>query len=518
MAKGQEIKVGPWPGGLNQIEDIDLIQDNQLSKIINFDVDNSGSLVARRGLTYCSLQVNTATDTMLLMGSVIIQGEAAVRTMVGRVRFTSPNYSTQFRLFSNPATPGTTFAPMILDNEAPGRYGSVVQYQDKFWYVPYDSLSVGRSSPSLKANTLTTVSAMPYGDYGFILKDRMFIVRKAASEIYFSKATDFTVWSAPDGGVIKVNPGDSKVITKVVVLNNQIIIFKRNETYILSFNNSPTGDGVLRQVSPDQGAIDAITYNNEIYCFDARSVFKFVNGYFQNIGMQLNLQEQGSLDRVQFEKGKIHVVGNTLIVGIAHPFDQTAFAMNLDTGAWSEYEVDLQFAGIFSSGSITGRGDQVGRYVLFGDQRPELYAMLVERNASGGHNDFNEFGAAVGVRYEVQTKAYDFNDFSVWKRLHNWYADVIFPSAYVFGKFFIDVNPRRSISSETGEDRYETNAAVGLQGPSKSVRFRSLRFGFLGISFPGSDLRESRGPTIRSFKAILNVKSPMSNNITSPPS
>lgn len=511
MAKSQEIKIGPWPRGINLLDKPDRIDDEAAAWILNFDVDNSGVLVPRRNLEFSKSGV--ANVTKYLLGPAVLDGESQTRVLVGSIE---PAGTRIFALDNPRNSSDAEIPPLEFANVYPGTYKSVVHYQNKLWYIPGVSSSLGRSSPASTANVSTAVSTIPFGEYGFVLKDRMFVVRKATSELYFSKATDFTNWIAPDGGIIRVNPGDNRPITKVVVLNSQIVIFKRDETYVLSFTNSPTGDGVLRQVSPDQGAIDAITYNNEIYCFNARSVFKFVNGFFQDIGTQLNFSEIARFDRGTIEQaGKIHIVGNTLIVGLS--VGDRAAAMNLNSGSWSLYEVHSKFAGVYSGASVSGRGSTNGRFVVFGDGRTELYSMFVERGISAGVPDHASDNIPRSTAYELFTKVYDLNDSQVWKRLFAWFADLEYPVLAKFGQLGF-VRNDRTVEFDGRPDNTDTyiNSVGGLVGPSTSVRFQTLQFVFKGVTVPTVTANRTKlAPTIRYIKAKIGVKANVSKTVAS---
>lgn len=481
MAKGTEIRVGPWVDGINQLDKTDQIRDTQLIKCVNFDIDNTGVLSPRRGLRYRDMSSSLSN---YLMATVTLDGETQPRALVGLSNGTS---QTHLRWLGDP-----TAVSVNGVNTLTGFYRSAVQYLNKFWYIPANASTIGQSSPASATNPLTSVAAMPYGDYGFVLKDRLFVVRKATSELYFSKPTDFTIWAAPDGGVIQINPGDNSPITKVVVVNNQVIIFKRDSTYVLSFTNSPTGDGVLRQVSADQGAIDAITYNNEVYCYNARSVFKFINGYFQDIGLQLNLPETDTIDASSTNPARINVIGKSLVFGKT-PSGRT-YAMNLDTGAWSEYV----FAGDLdtSTGTIFSRS-AVGTAIFFGDGTTKLSYMLVSKD-DDRRTDQHSDGTYHSPIYEFRTKEFSFDDSEAWKRMYSWHLDSEFDQA-VYGSALTYIN---GVQNNTSAD------ALDLVGSSLSYRFRETSWGYLApVSV--STATAPVGATIRGVRAVIGAKAPV---------
>lgn len=483
MARGTDIRIGPWPDGINLLDQPDQIRDTQLIRSVNLDPDNTGVLSPRRPLRYFAQ--DALTQTKYLLGSATLDGEVQPRAI-------TVTYTGTDSFFKAIGSPTDTFISFAFQRA--GLFKSVVQYQNKLWYIPALASSVGASSPVAQNNTLTGVAAMPYGDYGFVLKDRLFIVRKATSELFFSKATDFSVWAAPDGGVIQINPGDNSPITKVVSLNNQVIIFKRDSTFILSFTNNPTGDGVVRQVSADQGAIDAITYNNEVYCYNARSVFKFVNGFFQDIGLQLNLPGNDTIDSTAVNPARINVIGKTLMFGTT-PSGKT-YAMNLDTGAWTEYTwpVDLSV----STGTVFSRS-ALGTAIFFGDGTTKLSYMLVTKSKTQ-RTDQGSDSIYKAPEYAFRTKEFNFDDSETWKRVYSWHLDSTFDQA-VYGTARTFIN---------GVQNNSSTDALDLVGSSLSYRFRTTSMGYDASVINPSTSGAAVGITCRGIRATIGAKAPVS--------
>lgn len=500
MPKGTDIRLGPWPGGLNLLDQRDEIDDTELLVCTNYDIDNTGVLVPRRPIKYVA--VDNTIDTKYLLGTVILNGQTNPKAMVARVN-AGTSY---FRFIGDP-----TVAIENAVNSRSGVFKSVVQYGGKLWYIPGDASSVGASSPAALANTFSAIATMPWGDYGFVLKDRLFIVRKSTSELYFSTPTAFeptgtfpAPWSsaAPNsGGVIQVNPGDNQPITKVVVVNNQIVIFKRDATYILSFTSSPTGDGVLRQVSADQGALDAITYNNEIYCYNSRSVFKFVNGYFQDIGLKLNLSEE-NVDTLS-PTPRINVVGKTLLIGSPTTVDFN-YAMNLDTGSWSNYNRTANNMSL-ATGTIFSRSD-VGTTIFFGDGNTVLHYINVIKSREP---DTDSTGTKYLPSYEFKTKEFSFDDSEVWKRLYSWHLDSygIVPSD---GRAVTFINGSNfDVAAYTNTSDATDLIGMGTTGDFKSYRFKTTSLGYRSFTNITA-LDDPPGLIVRGIRAVIGAKAPVS--------
>lgn len=514
MPRGTDIRIGPWPGGLNRRETADKIQPNQLAECINFDIDNAGLLIPRRGYrkvvdAELFIPVGVLVGQLRALSSLIITPLTTPFEYVVFGRWDADTDITSFIFRNDPETNNG-----FLGVTRGGRYTSVVQYQDKFWYVPEpSSTGVGFYTNDDGTTGATGVATMPTGDEAFILKDRMFIIRKGTSTIYFSKATDFTVWSAPDGGLIQVSPGDNEPITSVQVLNNQIVIFKRFSTWILSFNDSPTGDGVLRQVSADQGAYDAVVYENELYCVNRESVYKFVNGFFQDIGNVLNFSGSKVADDAFGISPKINVLDKILVVSNCIPYYDAGavlrtrtFAMNLDTGAWSEWMINEALIRLRSSNNSQGALD-ADEYYWLGNGSAFYYFTRQRDIALHYDKDFNN--VSVQPRYFFKTKEYDFDDSETWKRCYSWHLDAYYEVGSVseLGTTSVIIN-----SSRDGNvfELYSTNDVKDLIGGGNwsSFRFRTVMFLF---NRPSVSPGIAPGTTIRGIRAVIGAKAPVSS-------
>lgn len=495
MAKGQEVRVGPWPQGINLLDDGRDLEEGQLLTCLNFDVDNTGLLVPRRGFRGVTLPARGKIPTGANMGSYFLCGQATLKNETYPrcvlAAWTQATNTTVFSFVRDPSIADTADGISV-----PGQFRAVVSYLDKFWYVPAQATAVGFSTPTEipTLGTKTDVSAIPFGDQAIILKDRLFVIRKATSEIYFSKVSDFTIWAAPDGGLIKVNPGDNQPITKVVSLNNQLIIFKRDSTFVLSYSANPVTDGTLRQVSADQGAADAITYNNEIYCYNERSVFKFVNGFFSDIGLQLNMTNRDKIDVAALITAGLSVVGKTLVFGRTPAGN--VYGMNLDTGAWTMYKATSVPSLV--SNNVASRSSGLGTAVFFGDGGNEVYYCAVAR--SGTQISDTNFAGTTNVlpEYEFRTKEYDFDDAQSWKRAHAWYFEYTSNVANHGGTSETYINGSRN------NDTPDLTGLIG-GGTVKSYRFKTTS---MGLKLPqvtatnGTDFKF----VMRGIKAVISAK------------
>lgn len=332
------IKVGPWPGGMNardQDKASEVVNPKQLRWIKNFDVLDSGVLQSRLG---CRKVLSTAPiyggTSINLIGSIL--ESTHLYALVGKV---TAGPVTTFYYTEKPEDAAAGW--IIIATAQTGTFTDVFKYNNVIYFIQaVGGAGTAQSRATVTAGAWTAQPNIPKGDQVFVVKDRVFVVDWAASTIYWSKATDPTTWTAPDGGSSLISPGDGENINKVVFINNSIYIFKRNKTFLFTFNTDPAIDGQVTPLSTVRGAYDAIVYNNEVYIVNDQSVFKLVNNYFSDIGLAADIYVGAGLDamfdplsRLFIEAGDKLVVGPVNIVNPSQLFSH--YAMNLKTGAWS---------------------------------------------------------------------------------------------------------------------------------------------------------------------------------------
>lgn len=333
------IDVGPWPGGINMRDEnvaSMTVNPKQLRWCLNFDVLDSGILQSRLG---CRKIISTAPvyggTAVTLIASIL--ENTHLYAVIGKESGVGANTTFYFTLTPE-STPGGW---NLIATAQTGTFTDAIQYNSVIYFVQ-DPVGGGtaQSRSSLGAGGWTAQPNIPKGDQAFVVKDRMFVVDWTLSKVYWSKATDPTTWAAPDGGFVLVSPGDGEEITKVVFINNSIYIFKRNKTFLFTFNTDPAIDGQLTPLSTVRGAHDAIVYNNEIYLVNDQSIFKLVNNFFSDLGILTNIYSSAGLDQLFDTKVRLYLeAGDKLVVGplnIVIPGQLfTHMCMNLKTGAWS---------------------------------------------------------------------------------------------------------------------------------------------------------------------------------------
>lgn len=281
----------------------------------------------------------------------------------------------------------------------------------------------------------TTTANSPSNDLTFAWKDRLFICYQ--DTVYFSKATDFSNWTAPDGGFFQVGndtDSDQNYITSALVVGDTLYLFKSQGTYAFNFQVDPNTDGYLRTISNERGAHAAVTWNGRIFTCDSESVYEFAGGRYNDIGRNLDLVHSTpgySTTAAGSVLQSLHIINDYLVLG---PLISTSspsssgryYAMNLFNGAWVKWDV---YGGKFYSReagdsdtlvcqgySSTLVGPQHGLYHL---GTSELGTQLVFMNFSD--SSYVTDGLSTAQRlpgYYLETKQFTFRSNMDFKKIH----------------------------------------------------------------------------------------------------
>ena len=474
--KDSKFNIGPFTGGLNQLEDSRLIGDDQLAICQNFDIGRAGELFVRPGLRRPVVFANNQR----LLGTVLL-GNNTSRAFTRDVNFTGALYFTD----GINITTASNWS-LISSGYVIGLAEKIVQYNNSAWFIPKD-VQFGTSTAAqgyrftLDTNTGSTIAAMPRGTSAVVFKDRLFIFgpidinNTASQRVYYSAATDFT--SFPASNFFDINSGDGEGVTAAAVIADTLVFFKRHSTYALFFDSDP-GLGTLRKVNAQIGATgpeSVVGFENALYIIDERTVYKIQNLLFTDIGRNLNLKNKrttvvfgGTANRdsvTNFGPRLIFVV----FTGAATPYSY--YVYNTEIEAWSEYTFSEQPERFYKVVNSTSFEDQIGGK----SSSPNLYAISPFRTDDAAFGDYP--GTATSVT--LQTKRYGNGPSSSYKRLFWWGLEVMTTANATVTMRAISTNIGNSLDA----------VIIGNGGFRFFKAFNSMRFRYVEFFLTSSALR-----------------------------
>lgn len=511
---GQLNKVGPWPRGMVNAYDPELMPDDALIECINFDVKDDGILKARPSFKITDQKL--AQGTVKLIGSIKNNmGDDEVWVYWQNALDTASQLYTMYAPYLN-----FSYVTQTMPSTAPNLgYNSVIRYADSI-YV-YSSLSASLRKP-VTSNTLTALTNVPFSTYSLLFKNRAFLVGTDGYTIYFSKPGSPDIWiNDPDAGFFKVETGDGQKITHINQIGDQIIIFKEKKTYAFSYQEHPANDGYLRVISTS-GANDSLVHENSLYTCDGKQVYRLINGNYQNIS-------EGVVFKNYTYGGWLSIIGDKL--SLVYVSDQGTYSsfnsgsdisninqnrymyvMNLKTRAWSRYVFYSNVSGghplIEGKGYFCEAFGQNQHATLFpctssGHSSQQLFGFQWNKPPVV---DVYDFDARFTPRYLIRTKQYNFGTYNMWKRLYYWMLD-----RNDLGTLS-SVNRIRLNSSPhiTIESRIENSAGTDGRVNNTSTRFKSISVEFdinTGGLAPGSG---DVPPVVRGIVISTGMSKPVS--------
>ena len=393
---GQPTRLGPFNGGLNSLSDPTAVSDSELVDVVNFELDLDGSLTSRPPITVEG--ATPGTESMYLLGYYIATN--GTYYLLGSTGTSTYYYTGAWTLLTN------TFAAVAF-----------TQYADKAWLLagPASANPGGSWSPSAG---FVAVAAMPKGSSIISHKSRLWVspgksATSNGSQLRFSSVTDPTAWDAAKD-FLNVNAGDGQNITDIAVVNNNIMVFKNDSTFVFSYDSGPD-KGNVNKISATQGASDVncvVQYENTVLVYHEGNVYEIINYNFSRISTKVPFTVDNTVPQQFGTSVAMSLFSDRLIV---RHFDRV-YVFNLRTRTWSRWQSDRIFAYFVTEPKNNLITDIPSAYACPAiEDDPRLFKI---------QDDFIN-GNSEDMTCTFRTKNYDYQISSNFKKLYWWGADVM---------------------------------------------------------------------------------------------
>lgn len=381
--------------GVNLREPAGMIQDDELSSCINFDIGRAGELVKRTGFTIMHNGQTAGSNPTKLIGHLLTSTHSKIIIQAGTKIYYSENGSDLVEI--------GTFSV---------EFG--VQYANKFYMVR-------KSGTVLEYDgvTVTAITGSPSGTFCTVYKDRLFVLSSEganSSRLYFSSVANFSATGWPSTNFIDVRPGDGDFLTCCAVIHDILIVFKGRTTWALYVQGSPE-NWILRNQNPEIGCISKYTpreIEGFLFFVGARGVYKTDGNIFEDIAENIkpvfedrivNITN-ANIDTAAWWDDKYKLLFNPT------PSTQRYFIYHLRTGGWTEWEIagGLQPATFLE---INTASPEKGLYAGDLTSTGKIY-----RFGGGAYTD-----AGINYTCVAETKEFDFSLPSRMKRGKLIYVD-----------------------------------------------------------------------------------------------
>lgn len=402
---GQAIQVGPFIGGLNTFSDPSAVADNELVVCDNFELDLDGSLKSRPPFEDTGIDFTLSTTGNLTLLEYYY-------TDTGNAYLIASDGDSSTYYFN-----GSTWTLITNTLSATG----FAQFDDKAWLTA--GVGSGQTGGYWEpVGGFTADANMPDGDIITVFKDRMWIAEGRDStnhgtRLYRSRTlADPSLWQASND-FIDVGSGDGQNIVNLAVYFNTLLIFRTNSIYGLQYATDPAS-AVVALVVPNVGlsskeALDQ--FESFIYFIFEDKAYEFSNNRAAQINVKVPFEGDATLG--VYLPYAVSVFNRRVIFS----YYEKMYVYNLRTRTWTTWSSTV-FGPI---GQIikqeTGSGAAVGIThksvaVAAGAGRTAETLRITDETANVTEN----------MTCIVQTKNFNYQASSVYKRLFWWGIDASF--------------------------------------------------------------------------------------------
>lgn len=450
-----ELKIGPYAGGINRYSDISAIADDEMVDCVNFDIDLDGSLKSRPPWRLLFETDRTETVGTLPPDSHQLMLGSFVYESVQFVIFNS-NHTGAYAAwiyFIGGSNDGT------ISKIADGTYSGAIRYSNDIYLMPGPeggtaSLGTGQKY-DLSSGLVTAITNMPRGYAACVYKDRLWISGRRGitnnSRLFFSDLAVFTSW--PSINFFDINVGDGDAVHDISVYQDNLLIFKDNATYVLSYDQGPA-QAVLQQISTTIGVMGpncVQAYENSVFVLQYNEVYEMQNYDFTRVSVKVPFEYDHT---TPFEGQTITVnewwkyaqslslVGDRLVAR----FFNRLYVYHLRLRAWTRWEsadenihyigpikrldntnTDLNrgfesYVGCSALGKVT---DSQGLGTAGAWKAYAKIYILEDRYENTYVENGNEIPNPVDINLSMTTKTYDVGLSHRFKRLMHWGIDSI---------------------------------------------------------------------------------------------
>ena len=398
----QPLVIGPFAGGLNTYDDPTAVKDTELVECLNWDPGLEGSLRSRPPFRNLNKPLTLGVSgNMRMLG--FFYGSGGTYHLIATDGFSSTwSYNgTAWSLITN------TFAAT-----------SMAQFDNKAWLAS----PVGEADPGgywTPGGGFVADADMPRGDTIASFKSRLWISpgrgNTNGTRVYYSKVLGQpNFWQA--AAFVDVGQGDGQDIVLLTTYYNTLVAFRTQSIFAFSFNSDPA-QGAVTLLVPGVGLTSkdcVIAYENYLYFMYDEKAYQFVNNNAQQINLKVpfTATSQNGIS-IPFS---VSLFNNRAIF---HYYD-TMYVYSLRTKTWTRWKSPqhgaigqiMSPAGVLTDEAYVNPSANVP---LGGGRTAKLLYIADEFT-----------NATETYTCELQTKNYNYQISSNFKRLFWWGVDAVF--------------------------------------------------------------------------------------------
>lgn len=398
--------IDDFSGGLNNVDLIGTLQDNEVTAAENFDITSTGRLTSRPPFT--------------------AQGQAPVAGALTLLGFFQDDAGTHFEVYSSVAAVRTWLKNTVTNawtQIAAWAASDCTQYGGRLYLVRTGGAGAKwmRSPTNVDPYTLVAIPAMPAGERLVGHKGRLWVA--TGNTVYYSAVTNIsggTTVDTFDGSFINVVPGDDgQRIVEIATDGDDLLIIRTGSTFLFSYGDD-LALGNVKEIDGDIGADSwrcVARYEDSHIVLNGAKLYRLTSRVYYPLhsDRKIALRSDGTFPGSTFDAA-VSVFGERALVWAGG----TMYVLHLSTSSWTTYSSPTTR---FAHGYEHPAGVE-----LFGAST--IVGVSASPNATMQRNSYRGVDRITVVDAEeftcrVRTKAYDWKEPTQWKRLYSWGLDVV---------------------------------------------------------------------------------------------
>lgn len=350
------LTIGPFIGGLNNYMDASSIRDEELTQLVNYEVDPGGSLITRPGITVNPSGVSWGTGGGA-SASYLTHGTPVNPVAVGRYKARGGAALLYKEIDGQIYTERMNNAADVVQqgmkeivNLTPGRKKNVcaVQYNDRMYFSNQSNQdAIGYTRVGF--TDFTKIASMPPAENLFVHKERIFAVPgkhttratdSALNRIYFTPVLyDGGDWNVAEN-FINIGGGDGEYITNGIVYLGDILFFKDSSTWRFTYEADIAG-GTLEKIS-DVGTVGSRSVtkcNDRVYTFYNDNLYEVFNYQWRKVSAGVKFDKKAIRPTDTYaEDVSLSYLGDRIIVS----YYGNTYVYTQSTGTWTTWEFSFE--------------------------------------------------------------------------------------------------------------------------------------------------------------------------------
>jgi hypothetical protein len=328
------LRLGPFVGGLNTEADPAAIAPTELAQCTNFELDLDASLKTRPPITTALSPGASVNGRIIMLGVGVFSSGTYLIGSDGTstLHFHNGVWTVISATFGAVAAVqyggGAGATAQIYLLAAPGAAKTLASWDPVGGFATVTSANLDTMLPGKGGGAMT------------IFKERLYIVpgtqaTQQQSRVVFSDAGAPTTFTASTQ-FVDIEPGDGQALVDLHTYTDNLLLFKENSTFLLSYTSLPANADVI-VVNRNIGVTDrqcVVSYENSVFVLWSGKVYEMTSSYGMNrINIKVPFVLDNSAPSTRKDNFYLCLFGDRLMIR----WYNKLYVYGLKTRAWTTW-------------------------------------------------------------------------------------------------------------------------------------------------------------------------------------